>query len=302
MTNARIAHLIMAHQQPAQLERLIAALAHPNADIYLHLSHNADFSAFAHLAALPRVYFTPRRFVVRWASFRFTEAILECTRDVLAAGRPYDFINLLSGQDYPLRPAAAVHAFLGEHRGQSFMSFEAEGSPWWQQARTRIEQYHTTYYQFRGQYRLQTIINAVLPKRRFPLPYRLHGSSDSSWWMLSPACAAYLVRFFDEHPQLSRFGRFTWGSDEFLPATILLNSPLRAGIINDNYRYIDWSAGGARPKVLTTVDFEQLARSPKLFARKFDAEQDAAVLDRIDAELLGLAPAGAAAPPSVAFS
>ncbi|TGE28666.1 beta-1,6-N-acetylglucosaminyltransferase [Hymenobacter metallicola] len=282
----RIAHLIMVHKNPAQVERLLLALAHDGADCYLHLDLKADPRAFEHLARLPNVHFTPRRFFVRWASYRFTQAIVECTRDILATGIGYEFINLLSGQDYPLRPAAEVHAFLAAHRGQSFMAFEPENSPWWQHAVSRVEQYHTTYYRFPGQYRLQALVNGLLPKRRFPLPYTLYGGPDGSWWTISAECAAYLVQFLDTHPQLQRFSRFTWGSDEFLPATVLLNSPYRHCIINENYRYIDWSAGGANPRVLTAADFQPLARAPKLYARKFDIEHDAHILDRIDRELL----------------
>lgn len=284
----RIAHLIMAHKNPEQVERLLAALAHEDADCYLHLDHKTDQRAFAYLTKLPNVYFTRRRFLVYWGSHRFTQAIVECTRDILSTGIPYDFINLLSGQDYPLQPAAAIHRLLAQQLGRSFLSFEpqAPSSAWWQHAITRIEQYHTTYFQFRGQYRLQALINAVLPKRRFPLPYTLYGSSDSSWWIMSAECAAYLVQFLDDHPKLRRFSLFTWTSDEFLIATILLNSPLRERIVNGNYRYIDWSAGGANPKTLTEADFDQLAASPKLYARKFDLTQDARIMDLIDRNLL----------------
>lgn len=288
----------MVHKNPAQVGRLLRALAHDGADCYLHLDQKADQRAFEPLARLPNVYFTPRRFVVRWASYRFTQAIVECTRDILTTGVDYDFINLLSGQDYPLRPAAAVHEFLAARRGQSLMSFEPEGSAWWQHAISRVQNYHSTYYEFPGQYRVQTLANTLLPKRRFPLPYTLYGGPDGSWWTLTAECAAYLVQFLDAHPHLQRFSRFTWGSDEFLPATILLNSPLRQRIVNENYRYIDWSGGGANPKLLGTADFSRLAHSPKLYARKFDLAHDAAVLDRIDRELLQLQPVAPAYSPA----
>lgn len=281
----RIAHLIMAHKNPAQVERLLAALAHEDADCYLHLDQKTDQHLFAYLTERPNIYFTSRRFLVYWGSHRFTQAIVECTRDILATGN-YDFINLLSGQDYPLQPATAIHHLLAQHLGKSFLSFEPQGSTWWQHAITRIERYHTTYFQFRGQYRLQALLNALLPKRHFPLPYALYGSADSSWWIMSAECAAYLVQFLDNHPKLRRFSLFTWTSDEFLIATILLNSPLRECIVNENYRYIDWSAGGPNPKTLTEDDFNQLANSPKLYARKFDLAQDTRIMDLVDKELL----------------
>ena len=282
----RIAHLITVHKNPAQVERLLIALAHDEADCYVHVDKNVDVRAFAHLARMPRVYFTRTRVAVRWASYRFTEAILACTREILATGHDYDFINLLSGQDYPIKPVKTIHAFLARHLTYSFLSFEREGSPWWGHARSRVEQYHTTYYQFRGQYRLQSLLNQFLPERRFPLPYTLYGGPNSSWWTMSRACATYLVEFMDDHPELRRFSRFTWGSDEFLPATVLLNSPLRDRIINNNFRYIDWSAGGAHPKVLTQDDMPRLEQSGQLFARKFDTAEDAEIIDALDQLLL----------------
>jgi hypothetical protein len=282
----RIAHLITVHKNPAQVERLLDALTHPDADFYIHLDKKVPMKDFAYLAARPGVRFTQARLAVRWASYRFTEALVECTREILATGQPYDFINLLSGQDYPIKPVETIHWFFARHLGCSFLSFEREGSRWWSHAISRIEQYHTTYYQFKGQYRLQAAVNKLLPKRGFPLSYTLFGGPNGSWWTLSRDCARYLVEFVDAHPELRRFCRFTWGSDEFLPATILLNSPLKDRIVNENYRYIDWSEGGANPKLLTVADAPALAQSPKLFARKFDLDHDTEILDLIDRTML----------------
>jgi len=291
----KIAHLIMAHKNPEQLGRLLTALQHEDFYFFIHLDSKCDLAAYAHLAERPRVQFTARRFAVHWASYRFTRSILECTRDILAGGQAFDFINLLSGQDYPIKPAATIHDFFARHLGYSFLSFESEDSDWWQHAASRIEQYHTTYFQFRGQYALQRLLNRVLPRRRFPLPYALYGGADGSWWTLDVACAAYLVRFMDEHPRLRWFSLFTWGSDEFLIATVLMNSPFRSRIVNENYRYIDWSAGGANPRLLTTDDFPKLAHAHKLFARKFDADHDHGILNLLDTWLVRHYPRAVAA-------
>ena len=42
----------------------------------------------------------------------------------------------------------------------------------------------------------------------------------------------------------------------------------------------------AHPERLGIEDFEAIARSPALFARKFDSEIDAGILDKIDGQLL----------------
>jgi hypothetical protein len=278
----RIAHLIMVHKNAEQVERLLSALRHEDADYYIHLDLKANMADYSYLAALPRVFFITNRISARWASFRFVEAIVGSVREALASGQHYDFINLLSGQDYPIKPIESIHKALSQQVGSSFMSVEPEGSPWWHGAIQRVEKYHSVYFEFKGQYQLQRLANVLLPKRRFPLPYTLYGSADGSWWTISADCAKYLVRFMEEHPEIRKFGRFTWGSDEFMIATILMNSPLKKTIINENYRYIDWSAGGANPKVLALDDADALARSPKWFARKFDVTYDTKILDYVD--------------------
>ena len=279
----RIAHLILAHRAPAQLARLLAALAHPQADCFLHLDRQTDLGPFAALYAKPQVRFVRRRQVVNWGGYGLTEALLAGLRDILAHPARYEFVNLLSGQDYPLQPAEQVHAFLSLHRGQSFVQAEAMGTPWWALNRSRLERYHLTDSRLPGRYVLQRLLNAALPRRRFPVPgYTVYGGNMSCWYTLSRAAAEYLLAFFDAHPELARFGRLSWGSDEFLVTTVLYNSPLRATLRNDNLRHIDWTGGGAHPKLLTRADLPALLGGGKLWARKFDLDHDAAVLDALD--------------------
>lgn len=275
----------MVHKNAAQIGRLIQALAHEDFDFFIHVDKRSDIEEFAQLRGLPQVYFIRHRVWARWASYRFTEGVLQSMQEIVSTGTTYDFIALLSGQDYPIKPAASMHAYLARHQGRSFLSYEAQGSAWWQHAINRVEQYHLLYFEFKYQYTIQNILNRLLPKRKFPLSCTLYGGPNGSWWTLSRDAAAYVLDFVKQNPALARFSRFTWGSDEFLIPTILMNSPLRDFIINDNYRYIDWSLGGPNPKVLTVADADKLAQSPKFLARKFDAATDAQILDLLDEAL-----------------
>lgn len=279
----RIAHLILAHQGPGQLARLLAALAHPEADCYIHLDKKADFAPFAFLGGWPQVFFIRRRLSVQWGGYSLTRAVLEGSREILAHPAGYDCINVLSVQDYPLKPAEEIQQFLRRHPGQSFLECAPLGSAWWQENLRRVERYHLTDFTFPGRYVLQKLLNTVLPRRKFPLPYMLYGGNMGGWYTLSRAAAAYALTFIDAHLRLRRFALFTWGSDEFLLHTVLLNSPLRATITTtDNLRYIDWSAGGNSPRTLSPADLPALLASPKLWARKFDPGAAGAVLAALD--------------------
>ena len=114
-----------------------------------------------------------------------------------------------------------------------------------------------------------------------------------------------------------RFFRYTSSPDEMFFQTIIMNSPWASrvegfdayqcwsadrtarGLEHDsemlpeesfNKRYIDWSGETSgereRPAILDERDWQRIVASPSLFARKFDAERSAALLDRSDREIL----------------
>jgi len=278
----KIAHLIMAYKEPAQIERLIKKLSHPGFDFYIHVDKKSNFNDFAYLSSLSNVFFTYTHIKIQWGSYNFTDAIIKCTNEILEKKEGYQFINLMSGQDYPLQSPDYIYNFFKENLHKSFVSFEAEGSDWWKSAIQRIEKYHMTNFSFRGRYIIQFIVNKILPKRKFPLPYKLYGTNCTTWWAINRECAKYLVDFFQKNKQLQRFSTFTWAPDEFLIPTILMNSPFKNSIVNNNLRYIDWSGGGAHPKVFSSRDLMDLKNSDKLFARKFDLNVDSGILDQID--------------------
>ena len=109
---------------------------------------------------------------------------------------------------------------------------------------------------------------------------KLYGKE--TFWTLSLECAVYVVNFIDSNPKLSNFLRLTWGSDEFIFQSIIMDSPFKDNVINKNYRYIDWPEGGARPRVLGTEDFEKLIASDSIFARKLDINTDENIFDLLD--------------------
>ena len=53
---------------------------------------------------------------------------------------------------------------------------------------------------------------------------------------------------------------------------------------NNNLRLINWSEGLASPKTFTIADADELLRSDKLFARKFNQNVDSKILDLLDNE------------------
>ncbi|WP_443939081.1 beta-1,6-N-acetylglucosaminyltransferase [Pedobacter sp. MW01-1-1] len=285
----KIAHIIMAHKNPEQIKRLIESLNHPNFYFFIHLDKKVSIQDFEFIGTLPRVHFIKKRISCNWAGYSFVEAMLSATKEVLESGQPFSHINMLSGQDYPIKNVNEIDDFFKQNTEKSFLTYQsATEESWWEHAKNRVEDYHFIDFSYKGRYFVQWLANAILPKRTFPLNVKLYGKNDSSWWAITSDCAKYLVQFVEKNTKLQRFMRYTWGSDEFLIPTVLLSSIFANTIVNNNLRQTDWSAGGANPKIFLKEDFKSLATSDKLFARKFDQEVDSEILDQIDAQLLGI--------------
>ena len=277
-----MAHIIMAYKDPAQIERLVKKMSHPDFDFYVHVDSKFDQSPFEYLQEIPRVYMIKTRGKVRWAGFSFTQSLIGAVEEVLGTGRNYNFISSMSGQDYPVKSIDYFYKFFESRIQNNFLAIEKFGSDWWAEAEQRIVEYHMTDFDFRGRYRIQFLINRILPKRKFPYGYTLYGSNRATWWTINSDCATYVVNFIKEHPKVKKFARYTWAPDEYLIPTIIMNSSFKDTVIPENYRYLDWSKGGANPKILTVEDFEALKKTDKLLARKFDIKIDTSILDMLD--------------------
>ena len=103
----RIAHIIMVHKNAAQVERLVRQLHHEDADIYVHIDKKPDAREFAGLFKEEPACFPLTRNTCNWGGFSFLKAVVSSVREVIGRERRYDFVNLLSGQDYPLVSASA---------------------------------------------------------------------------------------------------------------------------------------------------------------------------------------------------
>jgi hypothetical protein len=283
----KIAHLILAYKDPELVERLVRTMtSHGDFDCWIHIDKKTDIRAYNRLKSYPRTRFIKNRVLVNWAGFSFVKAMMNSLEEIIHSGIKYDFVNLMSGQDYPIKSTQQIHDFLVAHEGKSFITCEPAPSPWWNHAVMRFTKYHFTDFSFKGKTRIERLLNRVMPERTFLSSFTLYGGPCASYWMLSMVATKYIHSFLKGNKKLLKFCKFTWAPDEFLISTILMNSHLRDTVINSASRYIDWSSGGARPGILTTRDFYSLKKSPLLFARKFDLKTDPGIIDLIDSELL----------------
>lgn len=274
----RIAYIVSAYKLPEQLERLLRRLAGPGVSFAVHVDRKTPRSTHDEMVARVQdldVHFLPRH-VSHWGGFGHVLATLKGIDHVVAERIPFDYAVLVTGQDYPLRPAAELAHTLGAADGRSFMNhWRLPYAPWGSRGGLdRVQDWHLITYRR---------LHLAVPLRR-RLPLGLEPFGGGAYWCLSRRAIDFVHGFVHANPQVVRFFRHVFVPDEIFFQTILMNSPLHNEIENDNLRYVEWSREPA-PAVLGVDDLDAMLCSGKLFARKFDPTVDDAVLAELDRRL-----------------
>ncbi len=278
----RVAHLIVTYTNPAQTERMIRQMQDPDFDFYIHVDAKLPISEHEYLAKIPNVYLIKNRIKVQWAAFSTMQAVFNASQEILDSARTYDFICLMSGQDYPIKSTEQMKCFFNERKGKLLMKYRAfEGE--WEEGMERVNKIFLTNYAFKGQYLLEKALNWLFPNRKLPEGMKFYGSS--MFWALSPDAIEYVLNTVNRDARMKRFFYFTWASDEFLFQTVLLNSHFADQVVNENCHYYKHPPKTPSPKTFTNDDFDDIMASDRMYARKFDMLKSPELLDRIDALL-----------------
>jgi hypothetical protein len=276
----RVAYVVSAYKLPDQLERLLRRLAGAGVTFTVHVDRKTPRRDYEEMVARTRdldVQFLPRH-ICHWGGWGHVRASLKGIDRLYDDQVPFDYLALLTGQDYPLSSPAAIAAALGAAEGRSFMSSWPLPRPQWgaRGGLDRYEDWHLITYRR---------AHLALPLRRYP-PLGLIPYGGSPYWCLSRPLVDYVHGFVHENPAFVRFFEHVFIPDELFFQTIVINSGLAQTVENDNLRYVDWSRTPA-PAILTRADLEAIVSSGKLFARKFDQRVDAEILDLLDARIDG---------------
>jgi hypothetical protein len=274
------AYLVLSHRYPEQVLRLLRTLRAGSPDAVL-LSHH-DNPAPLDLAGL-RVESVPARPVV-WGWASQLDMYLRCFRFALERVA-FDWLFVLSGQDYPLRPLESIERDL---RGDGYV----EGIPVAPPSRDGGDEFARRYfYRYRpirepGQLGRRAIAAArpllalrdmpwgVLLGRRVGAP-ELPVRRGADWLTLSRRAVEVVAR---ERPALLAHFRRTIIPTEAYPHSVLYAEP---GLVlsGDTRRFTSWSPGAAHPDTLGLGDLDRVLASGADFARKFE---DPRVLDELD--------------------
>jgi len=302
---SRIGFVLLTHQHPGQILRLARRLAATFDSAPIACHHDFDRCPLDVGAFPAGVQFVRPHVPTRWGDFSLVEATLAGIRALYDAGPSPDWFTLVSGADYPLQPAGKVLSDLQRSGGDAYLQHAwirskrpvlrappgrrgyAPGEG--RLARQCFERYfrqrcRISLPSFGGRRRVLRLSTSIpwLVRRFAPYSDQFRCYVGSQWLSANRRAAEHLLEWHARNPWLADHLRGRFAPDETYIHTVLGNAP-RLRVVNADFRYIDWSAGGPNPKLLGLEDLPAMLASDAHFARKF--APDDPVLDRLDAVL-----------------
>lgn len=278
MKQPKIAYFILVHRFPKQFKRLFKAIYDSENHYLIHIDLKAEKHVQQDVEKFLKSYSNAdimKSENVVWGGYSMVQSELNGMQYLLSKSINWDFFINLSGQDFPLKSQDYIREFLGNNRDKNFIKVanQATDRP---DTMNRIENYfQETSNGFSGKPHKRAFMKNVT------------SYIGGQWMILTRSCCEFIcssseVRKFED------FYRNTLIADESFFQTVLMNTSFDGVIVNDDKRAIIWVPDGEiklRPKTLLETDLGFLLDGKNLFARKFDEQVDALVLEILESSI-----------------
>lgn len=266
------AYLILAHHEFGLLQTLIDCLDDARNDIYVHIDKKVNDLPDLH-AGKAELIILKHRLDVRWADYSMVEAEYALFKEAQSNG-PYAYYHLLSGVDLPIKSQDYIHHFFEENQGREFIGYTLTEMP--PQTSRRMQRWHlfpkhfsrkrNAYSVIRGAFLICQELLGIKRNRQIVF------TKGSQWVSITEKMAEF---FLGQEAWARKTFTHTFVPDECVMQTLCWNSPFREKLFSTAsdgegcMRCIGWTDDGLID--WCAADYETLAASPALFARKFNS-------------------------------
>ncbi len=156
----KLAYIILAHKNSAQVIRLINALNHEDTSFVIHVSKTAEKGFNKELKRSlknkPNLWFCKRENSSHYF-FGVVKGTLNALKLLIKKAPDFEYVNFLTGQDYPIKSSKFINEFFNQNNGREFIRywpmFPEEDSdffknhPWGEfRQMYRIDRYHFKWF------------------------------------------------------------------------------------------------------------------------------------------------------------
>ncbi|MES2982339.1 MAG: beta-1,6-N-acetylglucosaminyltransferase [Verrucomicrobiota bacterium] len=270
----KIGFILLAHNEPAAIRRLVDILAGAGHSVAIHFDASSPAEEREAVSLLemsyPGLVRVTSKIHCKWGEWSLVEATLLMLRIFEKMPDKPDFIHLMSGADFPIRPIADMQEFLRRHPDQDYVESYDITKKCWVKGGLSMERFQFFFpVNFRSSRktfnRLVGLQRTFGIRRKIPLALTPH--MGSQWWTLRWSTCQKILEFIDKNPRVVRYFRSTWIPDEsFFPTLIGYLIP-RSEISNIQLLLHHFTPIG-RPYIIYQDHIPLVCKIPHFFIRK----------------------------------
>lgn len=280
------AFLIIAHKDDIVFRTLIKLLDVEENDIYIHMDKkNKSYNpkSIESIVQYSDVYHIGRT-KISWGGYSQIDVEVRLLEEATKRNN-YLYYHLLSGEDLPIKTQKYIHKFFDENQGYEFVRFQNEIF----EHKDRINYYYLLQELLgRNKSKVGKIIRKLSIQIQKTMKIKRNKNIEfqkgTNWFSITDDFARYVVSKKD---WIRKVFKNTICCDEIFIQTILINSNFKEKLYHKKFdndihsimRLIDWNRG--KPYTFREKDFQELKSSDMLFARKFQCEIDAKIVNEI---------------------
>lgn len=297
----RIAFLIPAYTDPNHLKRLIEALP-DDSMIYVHIDLKSNIKSFTDMITDKRVHFIKHRCKVAWGAITQVEYQMELIRAALTDNGSFDYLAIVSGQDYPLWSKYAITSYFEDMNGREIIC--GNDLSWQKEAARMYREYRFFSDKLYKKGSIGSIFRVALRRSlsvvgiKKPLIFKAGGKNyklykGSDWWAITRDMACFVLNEWDTNKELVNYFKSSAIPSETFVQTIVFNSTEykdRCILIEGPYPGLDkltpltYIYYHPLIKILDENDYDILRKSGKMFARKFVTGKSDKLISMIEAD------------------
>ena len=278
--------LITAYKESDYLYEMARTMSERGIGIYIHWDKKSvTEDILTKLNSIKNVK-AISKYKVPWGGYQHVQVILYLLKMAYEENEKFDYVHVLTGQDCLCGSVERLVSFFDKDNTKNYMSLSDANAGNTFRYRTYYRNDWINYKSCIGKFCTKAFYilqKAVGVNRRTPNNYKVY--KGMVYVSIKREFAEYVLHFLDtpEGKIFSEWIKWCFIPEEFFFQTIIMNSPYKDTVCNNNYRYALWEKKhGTQPGILDMNDYENIIESKAFFARKMDWNISKELIKKLD--------------------
>lgn len=282
----KIAIAMLCHKNIEQINALLRAMAHDDIYFYIHVDRKSGIDRETITGKNVYVLNKDSSVDIQWGGFGMIEATLRLIETISQSDQKYDYIWLMSGQDWPLRSANEIVEYVKQHCGEDFIEILPSDEAFARGYFKRNDLYYPNWMVSNKlhikivKHLLWLVTGGRKATRLFKRKSRIEKFYyGSQWWLLSNQTVNSMMQFLRSNKWFEDYFKNSLVPDESFFQTLY---GMITGVSGAKPAvcFVNWKSNPNSPEVFTSDDTNKITEIKRgyLVARKFDFCVDSSIV------------------------